>query len=143
MIKLLPKGSILTPHPGEFKRLVGEWENDFDRLEKLQYFCQEYELNVVLKGAFSSVCDQMGRVHFNPTGNPGLATAGSGDVLAGMVGALLAQGLAPFHALQLGVYLHGLAGDEVIREMKISWLQASDIIAFLPKAIQSVMNRCL
>ncbi|MEP1034875.1 NAD(P)H-hydrate dehydratase [Ekhidna sp.] len=140
LINMLPKESILTPHPGELKRLIGEWENDFDKLDKLRAFCIKNEFNVVLKGAFSATCNSHGVIYFNPTGNPGLATAGSGDALTGMIGALLAQGLSPFDALQLAVYLHGSAGDEATRELQTPWIQASDIIDFIPQAIGSLLN---
>ena len=140
LVQMLPKESVLTPHPGEFKRLASDWKNDFDKLEKLRSFCLSNQLNVVLKGAFSAVCDSNGVVHFNPTGNPGLATAGSGDVLTGMTGALLAQGLSPFDALKLGVYLHGLAGDAAVRKLQTPWIQASDIIDFIPEAIGLLRN---
>ncbi|NQZ77548.1 MAG: NAD(P)H-hydrate dehydratase, partial [Ekhidna sp.] len=92
-------------------RGLQEIHNSLDRLEALRSLCIKHQLNIVLKGAYSAVCDSDGNVYFNSTGNPGLATAGSGDVLAGIIGALLAQGLAPSDALKLGVYLHGLAGD--------------------------------
>lgn len=142
-MKLLPKHTILTPHPGEFRRLVGEWKDDFDKLNKLSDICKKHKLNVVLKGAYSAVCNSQGEIFFNPTGNPGLATAGSGDVLTGIVGALLAQGLEPFDALRLGVYLHGAAGDQAVRELEMPWIQASDIIQFLSNAIGSLIKRCL
>lgn len=135
LLKLVPIESILTPHPGEFRRLVGEWKDDFDKLSKLQAFCTKHKVNVVLKGAYSTVCDSKGIIHFNMTGNPGLATAGSGDVLAGIIGALLAQHLTPINALKLGVYLHGLSGDHAIRELETPWIQASDVIDFVPSAI--------
>ncbi|MEQ9467760.1 MAG: NAD(P)H-hydrate dehydratase [Ekhidna sp.] len=138
LLKLLPPESILTPHPGEFERLVGKWKNDFEKLEKLQHLCRKYKLNVVLKGAYSSVCNVEGKVHFNPTGNPGLATAGSGDVLTGIVGAFLSQGLSSSDALRLGVYLHGAAGDQAVRELETPWIQASDIIDFLPNAVSAL-----
>ncbi|MEO9485803.1 MAG: NAD(P)H-hydrate dehydratase [Ekhidna sp.] len=140
LIQSLPKESILTPHPGEFKRLVGEWRHDFEKLDKLKIFCSNRGFNVVLKGAYSAMCNSAGEIHFNPTGNPGLATAGSGDVLTGMVGAMLAQGLAPFDALRLAVYLHGLAGDEAIRVLQTQWIQASDIIDFIPHAARSLTS---
>lgn len=143
LLKQVPKESILTPHPGEFKRLVGQWKNDFEKLDKLCVLCKKHQVNVVLKGAYSAVCDIEGHIHFNPTGNPALATAGSGDVLTGMIGGFLAQGLAPFDALRLGVYLHGLAGDQATRELEMPWIQASDIISFLPNAVGSLMNRYL
>ena len=140
LIKTLPKESILTPHPGEFRRLVGDWANDFEKLQKLKELCVSNSLNMVLKGAFSAVCSSDGIVYFNPTGNPGLATAGSGDVLTGITAALLAQGLTPIHALRTGVYLHGLAGDEAVREMQTPWIQASDIIDFIPQSVNSLIN---
>ncbi|WP_420316483.1 NAD(P)H-hydrate dehydratase [Ekhidna sp.] len=143
LLKFVPKESILTPHPGEFKRLVGEWKNDFEKLDKLRGFCKKYKINLVLKGAYSAVCNSVGEIHFNSTGNPGLATAGSGDVLAGIIGSLLAQGLDSFDAMRLGVYLHGLAGDEAVREARIEWIQASDIIGYMPKALSSILNRTL
>lgn len=138
LLKLVPKESILTPHPGEFKRLVGDWKDDFDRLSKLQAFCTKHNVNAVLKGAYSAICNTEGIICFNTTGNPGLATAGSGDVLAGMIGALLAQGLTSIDALKLGVYLHGQAGDQAIRELETPWIQASDLIDFVPSAINSM-----
>lgn len=140
LIEMVPKNSILTPHPGEFKRLVGTWSNDFEKLQKLKTFCIENEMNIVLKGAFSAVCNSQGLVYFNPTGNPGLATAGSGDVLTGAVGAFLSQGLEPFDALRLAVYVHGLAGDEAVRKLETPWILASDVIEFIPKAIGSILR---
>ena len=138
LIKLLPVGSILTPHPGEFKRLVGAWSDDFDKLEKLRSFCQAHQVHVVLKGAFSAVCDTSGQVYFNPTGNPGMATAGSGDVLFGIICGLLAQTKDPFFSLRAGVYLHGLAGDFAKQDVGVRSLIASDLIKYLPEAILSL-----
>lgn len=132
----LPKGSILTPHPGEFKRLVGAWKDDYDKLEKLRNLCQEYQINVVLKGAFSVVCNTHGEVYFNPTGNAGMATAGSGDVLFGLVCGLLAQDKDPFDALRNAVYIHGLAGDFAKLDLGMRSLLASDLVRYLPEAIQ-------
>ena len=134
LLNELPKGSILTPHPGEFKRLAGTWKNDFEKLEKLRGLCKEHKLNVVLKGAFSAVCNLKGEVFFNSSGNPALATAGSGDVLTGIIGSFLAQGVTPFEALKLGVLLHGMAGDQAVETLKSSWIKASDIIDYLSKA---------
>ncbi len=134
LLKALPPESILTPHPGEFKRLVGEWENDFEKLEKLKSFCQEYRLNVVLKGAYSAVCNSEGKIYFNSTGNPGMATGGSGDVLTGIIAALLAQGMKPFIALKSAVYIHGYAADMAAVEKGEVSLIPSDVIEYLPKA---------
>ncbi len=131
LLEHVPEESILTPHPGEFKRLVGEWKDDFEKLELLKSFCLEYKLNVVLKGAYSAVCSSDGNIYFNPSGNPGMATAGSGDVLTGVVSSLLAQGLQPLDALRLGVYIHGLAGDLAVEEIGEIGLVASDIISYI------------
>jgi len=131
----VPEHSILTPHPGEFKRLVGEWTDDFDKMEMLRSFCRRHKVHVVLKGAYSAICSARGEVIFNTTGNPGMATAGSGDVLTGIIGSLLAQGLKPHQAVTLGVYLHGLAGDLAKKELGEASLQATDIINFIPAAI--------
>jgi NAD(P)H-hydrate epimerase len=135
-IKTVPEDSILTPHPGEFERLVGRWADDFDKLKKLQRFCIDHKVNMVLKGAFSAVCDKHGKIHFNPTGNPGMATAGSGDVLTGIIGAFLAQGLDPFDSLQLGVFIHGLSGDLASKKYGELSMKASDIIEMIPNAIR-------
>lgn len=140
LLKMLPEDSILTPHPGEFKRLVGAWENDYEKLDMLRSFCMEYQVNVVLKGAYSAVCNAKGMIGFNLSGNPGMATAGSGDVLTGIIGALLGQGLQPYDALRLGVYLHGAAGDEAIRGKEVQWLTASHLIEFLPNAATSLVE---
>lgn len=139
LLDLLPDDSILTPHPGEFRRLVGQWENDFEKLEKLRDFCRSNKVNVVLKGAYSAVCSTEGVTYFNSTGNPGLATAGSGDVLTGIIASFLAQGLAPLEALRLGVFLHGLAADQAVRKSQIPWMQASDIIECMPDAVASLL----
>ena len=88
----MPAGSILTPHPKEFERLVGKWNNDFEKLQLLKNFCSKYGVYVVLKGAHTATCFPDGTIYFNKTGNPGMATAGSGDVLTGIITSLLAQG---------------------------------------------------
>ncbi len=138
LLHAVPKQSILTPHPAEFQRLVGSWVDDYEKLELLRAFCIEHNLNVVLKGANSAICDADGVVCFNPTGNPGMATAGSGDVLTGVVAAFLTQGYAPKEALRLAVFLHGRAGDLVVEKVGQISMIASDIIDHLPAAIQSV-----
>lgn len=141
LISLVPRQSILTPHPGEFKRLVGEWEDDFQKLNRLQTFCRKNQFNVVLKGAFSAVCNTQGEIFFNPTGNPGMATAGSGDVLTGILGALLGQGFSPEDALKTGVYLHGLAADMAVSVVGEIAMVASDIITHLPAALLKNVNK--
>ncbi|MGQ1891738.1 NAD(P)H-hydrate dehydratase [Thermophagus sp. OGC60D27] len=107
----LPPQSVLTPHPKEFERLAGPSPNDFHRLQQGMKFAQTYNVVLVLKGAYTAVIAPQGEVAFNPTGNPGMATAGSGDALTGVILALLANGIEPVNAARAGVYVHGLAGD--------------------------------
>ncbi len=114
--ELLPKNSILTPHPGEFARLAGKSESHFERVERAREMAMERKVVIALKGACTAVCLPDGYVFFNPGGNPGMATGGSGDVLTGVIAAFLAQGYPPADATRLGVYLHGLAGDLAAEE---------------------------
>ncbi len=126
---------IFTPHPGEFSRLAGISANDIqDRREKETIaFAQKFAGVLVLKGSGTLVCDGQ-RLYQNTTGNPGMATAGSGDVLSGLIGALWGQGLPAFEAAQLGVYLHGLAGDLARDQLGETSLTAADLLDYLPKA---------
>jgi NAD(P)H-hydrate epimerase len=124
---------IITPHPGEFARLL---ESDVPsvqshRQELAGQFAEKYDVVVVLKGHGTVVTDGQ-RVFVNSTGNPGMATGGTGDVLTGLIAALLGQGLEPFGAAQFGVYLHGLAGDLAQVELGEVSLIASDLLTFLP-----------
>lgn len=137
--KLIPAGSILTPHPGEFVRIVGSWMNDFDRLEKLKELANRIQSVVILKGAYSAIATPDKKVFFNSTGNPGMASGGSGDVLTGILTSLLAQGYEPEKAAILGVYLHGLAGDLAAREKGQHSLIAGDIIDYLPHAFKKIV----
>ena len=134
----LPENSILTPHPGEFKRLVGETGNSYDTVHKQLAFSKEFECIVVLKGAHTSIAAPDGKLFFNSTGNPGMATAGSGDVLTGIILGLLAQGASSLEAAIVGVYLHGLAGDIVAREKSEFSLLAGDIIDYMGEAFNSI-----
>jgi hydroxyethylthiazole kinase-like uncharacterized protein yjeF len=134
LVSLIPAGSILTPHPKEFERLVGKWANDFERLEKQIDFSRTNGAIVVLKGAHSSVSMPDGRVYFNNTGNPGMATGGSGDVLTGLVTGLLARGYTSEESALIGVWIHGLAGDLAQKKVGMEGLIASDIIDCLPEA---------
>jgi NAD(P)H-hydrate epimerase len=118
----------MTPHLKEFDRLAGKCENSYDRLILQTGFSAEYKCIVVLKGAYTSISDPDGNVFFNSTGNPGMATAGSGDVLTGMILSLLAQGYAPLDAAITGVYLHGMAGDLAAEQSSPEAVIASDII---------------
>ena len=124
----LPANSILTPHPKEFDRLAGESENTYERLQKAQKFAKENNVILVLKGAYTAICNMDGKVFFNSTGNAGMATAGSGDVLSGIITSLLAQGYLPIDAAIVGVFIHGAAGDFAAKNKSITCMIASDII---------------
>lgn len=141
MMGLVPSGSILTPHPKEFERLVGKWSNDFERLQMQKQLAISLKAVVVLKGAHTSVADEKGGVYFNSTGNPGMATGGSGDVLTGILTGLLAQKYTSIEAAVTGVYLHGLAGDLAASECGMEGLIATDLIAHLPGAFQKVARK--
>ena len=133
-LSFLPARTILTPHPKEFERLFGKTSNAFERLELQREMATKYNLVIVLKGANTSVAMPNGAIFFNSTGNPGMATAGSGDVLTGMILSLLAQHYRPEEAAVLGVYLHGLAGDIAAEEIGQEAVIASDIIENIGKA---------
>jgi len=124
----LPANTILTPHPKEFDRLVGLSSNAFDRLNKANDFAKEKNVILVLKGAYTAICSPDGNIYFNSTGNQGMATAGSGDVLTGMITAFLAQGHQPMDSAILGVYCHGKSGDFAANRKSMTGLLASDII---------------
>lgn len=138
-LAFLPPNSILTPHPKEFERLAGSWSNDFERLQLQRNMAVKHGLYVVLKGAHTSICFPDGRCFFNSTGNPGMATAGSGDVLTGMITALLAQAYSPGRAAVLGVFIHGLAGDLAIKKTGMQALIASDIIDHIGAAFKLIV----
>lgn len=135
MMELLPPNTILTPHPKEFERLAGKSGNDYQQLQKAMEFAQKHQIVLVLKGAYSAVISTDGLVCFNPTGNPGMATAGSGDTLTGIILGLLASGIEPFDAARVAVYVHGLAGDMAAQE-GMRGLIASDIINHLQAAFR-------
>lgn len=135
----LPKGSIFTPHPGEFDRLAGKTTDEHDRLEKAMELAHRFQVHIVLKGAHTVVVCPDGRCFFNSTGNPGMATGGSGDVLTGMILGWLAQNYSPLHSCLLGVYLHGRAGDLAANRKGFEGLIAGDIIDMIPKAIKTTM----
>ncbi|MDX9724954.1 MAG: NAD(P)H-hydrate dehydratase [Bacteroidales bacterium] len=124
----MPALSVLTPHIKEFERLAGESGNSYERLEKQIKFSATFNVIVVLKGAYTSVSLPDGRVFFNNTGNPGMATAGSGDVLTGMILSLLAQSYTPENASVTAVYLHGMAGDIAAAKSGCESVIATDII---------------
>jgi NAD(P)H-hydrate epimerase len=138
MIENLKCEAIITPHPAEMARLNGVEVSavQADRMAMAQHFADEYGLTVVLKGAGTIIAANDGRVAVNPTGNEGMATAGSGDVLAGMITSLLGQGLLPYDAAVAGVYLHGLAGDFAAHELGSVSVMASDIASHISHALK-------
>lgn len=138
LLKRIPPRSILTPHPKEFDRIAGESTNSYERLKKAQAFATDHQLCVVLKGAYTAICTATGNVYFNNCGNPGMATAGSGDVLTGIILALLAQGLEPETAAVSGVFLHGTAGDLAAVYRSEESMIASDITDMLGKAFKQI-----
>lgn len=140
LLQLLPAATIITPHAGEFDRLFGECQGAEQRLTKAIEAAKRYNIIIVLKGHYTAVVRPTGRVYFNSTGNPGMATAGAGDVLTGVITALLAQGYRPEHAATLGVYLHGLAGDIAAEEIGETSLIASDIADRIGLAVRRVMQ---
>ena len=131
---LLPEGSILTPHPKELERLIGAWANDFEKLDKAGQLCREYKLILVIKGAYTFTLTPE-EMFINTSGNPGMATAGSGDVLTGILTAMLCQGYNPLTAAVLGVYLHGRAGDLAAEKLSFEGLVAGDIARYTGRAI--------
>jgi hydroxyethylthiazole kinase-like uncharacterized protein yjeF len=140
LLHLITPGSILTPHPKEFERLAGAWKNDFERLEKQKRLALELKSIIILKGAFTSIATPEGNVFFNSTGNPGMATGGTGDVLTGILTGLLSQSYTSQEAALLGVFLHGLSGDLAAREIGMEGLVASDLVKFLPNAFKKLTS---
>lgn len=136
LFKQIPRGSILTPHPGEFMRLTGKWLNEYDKMDMLREFSGKYQCIVVLKGHYTAICSSEGEIFFNSTGNPGMATPGSGDVLTGVITSLLGQGLSPLNAALSGVFVHGLAGDLAAVKIGEKGMIAGDIVKYLPKAFK-------
>ncbi len=128
LLEKLPPASLLTPHPKEFDRLAGQWSNDYEKLNLLRDFCQKHRCVVTLKGAFTAVGTPKKEVHFNTTGNPGMATGGTGDVLTGVLTALRAQGYGAVEAAKFGVFQHGLAGDRAVAKRGFSTLVAGDLV---------------
>jgi NAD(P)H-hydrate epimerase len=133
-LSFLPKGSILTPHPREFERIAGRVSGDFERNRLQREFAFKHQCHVILKGRHTAIACPDGNCHFNSTGNPGMATGGSGDVLTGILLGLLAQNYLPGEAAVLGVYLHGLAGDLAAATRGQESMVAGDIIEHLGMA---------
>lgn len=132
--ELIPEGSILTPHVGEFDRLAGRSITSFERLQKQQQLSVKTRSVIILKGAYTSVCLPCGETWFNTTGNPGMATGGSGDTLTGILGALLSQGYTAADAARIGVFIHGRAGDLAAIDISQTALSAGLLITYLGKS---------
>lgn len=139
-LDLIPRGSILTPHVGEFDRLFGGASSSFDRLDKAIDVAKERQINILLKGAYTATCTPEGKVFFNTSGNPGLATAGTGDVLVGMILALLGKGHTASEACRIAAYLHGFAADLYASAYCQESLTASRLIDQIPLALKRFRN---
>ena len=136
-LKDIPPGSILTPHPGELRRLIGDWKDDFEKLEKAMEFSKSQGCVLLIKGAHTLIF-YGGKGYVNSSGNPGMATAGSGDVLSGMITGLLAQGYAPLQAALMGVYLHGRAGDLIAAQTGYEALTATGLLSGISEAFRGL-----
>ena len=134
LMEYIPAGSILTPHPGELRRLTGDFRDPEDMIDKAIGLATENNITVVVKGAPTVTVSPAGTLYVNTTGNPGMATGGSGDVLTGMVLALLAQGYNHDEAAFIAVYIHGLAGDIAARRLSMTAMTSADIADSLPAA---------
>ncbi len=140
LLTFVPAKTILTPHVGEFDRMFGEHHTDEARLKTAIEMARQYNLIIVLKGHYTAVVRPTGRVYFNCTGNPGMATAGAGDVLTGVIAAFLSQGYNPEYAALLGVYIHGRAGDMAAAELGEFGMTASDIIGYTGRVIRDILE---
>ena len=137
----LPKRCILTPHLGELERLIGKCLDTYERLIKVKELASYLQSYIIVKGAWTCIVTPEGNFHFNPTGNPGMATGGSGDVLTGILLGLLAQGYSREEACKLGVYIHGMAGDIAAEEKTEISMTANDIIEALPIAWKKITSK--
>ena len=136
----VPADTIITPHPKEFERLFGKSKSDFDRINKAIEKAKEFKIYIVLKGHHTLIATPDGKGYFNSTGNPGMATAGAGDVLTGIITGLLAQKYSPLQSCLLGVYLHGLAGDMASEKLSQEALIAKDIVDTLGAAFKKIQQ---
>ena len=139
-LEYVPKGSIFTPHPKEFERLFGKSLNSFERIKKQKDLSISHKIVIVLKGAYTSISTPEGLVFFNPTGNPGMAKGGSGDVLTGMITAFLSQGYTSEQAAIMGVYLHGLAGNVALKNKTDFNITASDQLLHIANAFKKILH---
>ncbi|HMC01455.1 MAG TPA: NAD(P)H-hydrate dehydratase [Flavobacteriaceae bacterium] len=140
LLKLLPKHTVLTPHPKELERLIGKWKDDFEKLDKAKAFAKKHKLILVVKGAHTIIVFE-DKSYINSTGNPGLATAGSGDVLTGIITGLISQGYNPLFASIFGVYLHGRSADLAVQDFGYESLIASHVIDYLGEAYLDLFKK--
>ncbi|HEY6913548.1 MAG TPA: NAD(P)H-hydrate dehydratase, partial [Paludibacter sp.] len=138
LLQLIPHNSIFTPHPKEFERMFGSSNSSYERMLKAQKMAQQLQIIIVLKGSHTLISTPDGKLYFNITGNSGMATAGSGDVLTGILAGLLAQGYSPEETAKIGVYIHGYAGDLALKSESEESLIAGDIICHLGETFQSL-----
>lgn len=141
LLQMIPAGSVLSPHPKEFERLFGETPNDFDRIFLALQKAKELKIIIIVKGHHSFIATPDGKGFFNNTGNAGMATAGSGDVLTGILTGLLAQGYSSVETAILGVYLHGLAGDFAAEDISMESMIAGDIIKYTGNAFKQLKDK--
>lgn len=139
-LEKLPENSILTPHPGEFKRIFGTWNNDQERLDLLSENATKYNCTIVLKGSYTCICSNKGDLFFNSTGNSGMAKGGAGDVLTGLMVGILANYEDALSSAKLAVYLHGLAGDLAAKQLSEEGMNSGDIITYLPEAWKKLLQ---
>jgi NAD(P)H-hydrate epimerase len=140
LLKNLPEGAILTPHLLEWKRLFGNSDSDHARIMTSLNYCNKLNINILIKGRVSVLITPDQQVFYNGTGNAGMAKGGSGDVLTGLIGGLLAQGYSPEDAGIVGMYIHGLAGDLAMDELGEEAMTASDQIQYIAKAFKRLRN---
>ncbi|MFM7079988.1 MAG: NAD(P)H-hydrate dehydratase, partial [Bacteroidota bacterium] len=134
LFQMVPAGSLLTPHVGEFERLFGKSNSDFERLELQKRMSITHQWIILLKGAYTKITTPDGKVYVNPTGNAGMAKGGSGDVLTGLITGLHARGYQLKDAAILGAFLHGLSGDLSAEKLGQEAMNAGDLIEFIPEA---------
>ncbi len=139
LMQNIPPGSILTPHLKEFERLFGYSKNGFERIEKSLHYAKQHGIFIIVKGHFSYLATPDGKICFNSTGNPGMATAGSGDVLTGMITGLLAQGYSALESSIIGMWLHGKAGDIAAARLSQESMVASDIVHCIPHSFRKIV----
>ena len=137
-LQQLPKESILTPHPKEFTRLFGVCDSDFSMLNKAREEAVNLQVYIILKNHYTAICSPDGQISFNTNGNSGMATAGTGDALTGIILSLLAQGYTPGNACKLGVFLHGLAGDIAAEKLSEEGMTVMDLVENIPYAIKKL-----